>query len=36
MVREAAKTNAFKDFMILYGEGDHGGGPRNGDLAGDL
>jgi alpha-mannosidase len=29
---EAAKTSALRDFLLLYGEGDHGGGPRDSDL----
>jgi alpha-mannosidase len=29
---QATKNTALKDFMILYGEGDHGGGPRNSDV----
>lgn len=29
---EAAKNTPIKDFMILYGEGDHGGGPRGSDI----
>jgi alpha-mannosidase len=33
-ILEAARTNTgIKDFMILYGAGDHGGGPRDVDLA---
>ena len=33
-ILEAARKNtAIKDFMILYGAGDHGGGPRDVDLA---
>jgi alpha-mannosidase len=33
-ILEAARKNtAVKDFMILYGAGDHGGGPRDIDLA---
>jgi len=32
VVSEAAKISPLKDFMILYGEGDHGGGPRDSDL----
>jgi alpha-mannosidase len=28
----AAKMSPLKDVMILYGEGDHGGGPRDADL----
>jgi len=29
---EASKNTPLKDFMLLYGEGDHGGGPRATDL----
>lgn len=29
---EAGKNSPLKDFMILYGEGDHGGGPRASDV----
>ena len=29
---EAAPTTPVKDFLLLYGEGDHGGGPRANDL----
>ena len=32
VVRDAAKISPLKDFMILYGAGDHGGGPRDEDL----
>jgi len=33
-ILEAARKNTdIKDFMILYGAGDHGGGPRDVDLA---
>ena len=32
IVLEAAKTSPLRDVMILYGEGDHGGGPREADL----
>ncbi len=32
VVLEASKISPLKDFMILYGEGDHGGGPRKADL----
>lgn len=32
LIEEAAKTTVAKDFMILYGVGDHGGGPRDDDL----
>jgi len=28
----ASKTTPLKDFMLLYGEGDHGGGPRITDV----
>jgi alpha-mannosidase len=33
IIREAASETTVKDFLILYGEGDHGGGPRDSDLA---
>ncbi|MDH4272718.1 MAG: glycosyl hydrolase-related protein [Candidatus Aminicenantes bacterium] len=33
LLEEASKNTALKDFMLLYGEGDHGGGPRETDLA---
>jgi len=29
---EASKNTPLQDFMLLYGEGDHGGGPRSSDL----
>ena len=29
---EASGTTPLKDFMLLYGEGDHGGGPRDTDV----
>jgi alpha-mannosidase len=29
---EASKNTPLKDFMLLYGEGDHGGGPRATDV----
>jgi len=32
VVMEAAKISPLKDYMLLYGEGDHGGGPRDSDL----
>jgi alpha-mannosidase len=32
IVTGAARISPLKDFMILYGEGDHGGGPRDADL----
>jgi alpha-mannosidase len=32
VVQDGAKISPLKDFMILYGEGDHGGGPRKADL----
>ena len=32
VVLDAAKISPLKDFMILYGAGDHGGGPRDEDL----
>ncbi len=33
LLEEASENTALKDFMLLYGEGDHGGGPRATDLA---
>jgi len=30
--RAAVGQTQAKDFMVLYGEGDHGGGPRDGDV----
>jgi len=32
IILDAGKTSPLKDFMILYGAGDHGGGPRDSDL----
>ncbi len=32
IILEAGKNSPLKDFMILYGAGDHGGGPRDSDL----
>jgi len=32
IIFEAAKIAPLKDYMLLYGEGDHGGGPRSSDL----
>ncbi len=32
IVLDAGKNSPLKDFMILYGAGDHGGGPRDSDL----
>jgi alpha-mannosidase len=32
VIAEAARTSPVKDFLILYGAGDHGGGPRDEDL----
>lgn len=32
VIFEAAKVSPLKDYMLLYGEGDHGGGPRVSDL----
>jgi alpha-mannosidase len=29
---EASRTSPVKDFMLLYGAGDHGGGPRDSDI----
>ncbi len=31
-VTDAARNSPVKDFMLLYGEGDHGGGPRAADI----
>jgi len=31
--KDAAAQTPLKDFLILYGEGDHGGGPRDNDIA---
>jgi alpha-mannosidase len=33
IILDAGKVSPLKDFMILYGAGDHGGGPRDSDLA---
>jgi len=33
VLKDAALQTPLKDFLILYGEGDHGGGPRSSDLA---
>ncbi|MFZ2053682.1 MAG: glycoside hydrolase family 38 C-terminal domain-containing protein [Candidatus Aminicenantales bacterium] len=33
LLDQASKNTALQDFMLLYGEGDHGGGPRATDLA---
>ncbi len=33
VLKDAAEETPIKDFMILYGEGDHGGGPRDSDAA---
>ncbi|MGB7294553.1 MAG: glycoside hydrolase family 38 C-terminal domain-containing protein [Candidatus Aminicenantales bacterium] len=33
LLYQASKDTALKDFMLLYGEGDHGGGPRATDVA---
>jgi alpha-mannosidase len=33
IIAEAARTSPLKDYLVLYGEGDHGGGPRDSDLA---
>ncbi len=33
LIFQASKNTPLKDFMLLYGEGDHGGGPRPTDLA---
>jgi alpha-mannosidase len=32
IIKTASKNTDIKDFMLLYGEGDHGGGPRDSDL----
>ena len=32
LLSESSKDTPLKDFMLLYGEGDHGGGPRATDL----
>ena len=32
IILDAGKASPLKDFMILYGAGDHGGGPRDSDL----
>ena len=32
LLAEAGKNTNARDFLILYGEGDHGGGPRDTDL----
>jgi alpha-mannosidase len=33
VLRDASTQTPVKDFLILYGEGDHGGGPRESDVA---
>jgi alpha-mannosidase len=33
VLKDAALQTPLKDFLILYGEGDHGGGPRSSDVA---
>jgi alpha-mannosidase len=33
ILKDAATQTPVKDFLILYGEGDHGGGPRDSDVA---
>jgi alpha-mannosidase len=33
ILETARKNTDIKDFMILYGAGDHGGGPRDADIA---
>jgi alpha-mannosidase len=33
LLEQASQNTPLKDFMLLYGEGDHGGGPRATDLA---
>jgi alpha-mannosidase len=32
LILETAKTSPLRDYLLLYGEGDHGGGPRDSDL----
>ncbi len=32
VLAEPSRQTPLKDFLILYGEGDHGGGPRDSDL----
>jgi alpha-mannosidase len=32
LILDESKNTPLKDFMLLYGEGDHGGGPRGTDL----
>jgi len=33
VLKDASTQTSVKDFLILYGEGDHGGGPRASDVA---
>ena len=33
VLKDASTETPVKDFLILYGEGDHGGGPRDSDMA---
>ncbi len=33
LLLEASRETPLKDFLLLYGEGDHGGGPRDSDVA---
>ena len=33
VLKAASTETPVKDFLILYGEGDHGGGPRDSDMA---
>jgi alpha-mannosidase len=33
VLKDASAQTPVKDFLILYGEGDHGGGPRDSDVA---
>lgn len=33
VLKDASTQTPVKDFLILYGEGDHGGGPRDSDVA---
>jgi len=32
ILQDARKNTDIRDFMLLYGAGDHGGGPRNADI----
>ncbi|MGA2533724.1 MAG: glycoside hydrolase family 38 C-terminal domain-containing protein [Candidatus Aminicenantales bacterium] len=33
VLKDASTQTPVKDFLVLYGEGDHGGGPRDSDVA---